>query len=109
MAGIISALATWLWAAMRSSAFWVVAAVFLKDFIAGILADVLGMAVNAINSAGFSLPTLASVVDLLPVEMLQIMKRVGLDDCLALIATAYTIRATISMVGFVRGLKARTP
>lgn len=105
---IMSALATWMWAAFRSSAFWVVVAVLLKDVVASVLADVLGMAVNAINSTGFTLPTLASVVDLLPEEMLQIMSRVGLQDCLALIATAYTIRAAVSMVGFVRGWKART-
>jgi len=104
---VITALAGWLWAAMRSSVFWVVVAVVFKDIVFSLLGDVLGMAVNAINSAGFTLPTLASVMGMLPEDMLMIMKRVGLDDCLAIIATAYTIRATFAMVGAVRSLKPR--
>lgn len=108
MPAVISAFATWLWGALGSSIVLTLLAVVFQDVIFGIVAAVLGMAVNAINDVGFTLPTIASAIDLLPLQVLQIMKRIGIDDCLAIIVSAYTIRTSLKLYGWARALKPRT-
>jgi hypothetical protein len=80
-------------------------AVLFSDVIAGLVAQVVGMGVNAIVAVQPDFPTMQEAVDLLPQELLDIMKLVGVDDCLAVVVTAYTIRASLAMYGLIRGLK----
>ncbi len=104
----LSALSGWLWTAMKSKVFWLIVVVVLQDVVFSLVAAVIGMAVAGVNSVGFDLPTLDESIGLLPIEVLNIMKRVGVDDCLALIVSAYTVRSSLRIVGFFTGLKPRT-
>jgi predicted anti-sigma-YlaC factor YlaD len=103
----IAAGLTWLFSAFLSRAVLVVLALMFKDVIFGVISDVLGMAVNAINSTGVDLPTLSEVTALLPSEALVVLKRVGLDTCMQLIVSAYTIRGSLKLFSFVGALKPR--
>ena len=85
-------------------------AVVFHDMIIGLIIQVLDMAVDSVNavSGDFQIPTIQQAVNLLPLTVLQIMARLGFDECLAIIVTATTVRFAAGVLGVSRGFRAGT-
>jgi hypothetical protein len=76
-----------------------------RDSVLDGIAHVATLATEVLNGLGLELPSVADGLNALPPDMLIIMKRVGVDDCLAVIATAAAVRVVGSLFQWCRGLK----
>ncbi len=94
------AFAVWLLPLITTGLFYWLAFVF-KDSIMGVIVDLLGLGVNAINRLGLDLPTFDQILANLPPIVPLVFARLGLDHCISMIVAAYSAKWALGMLPFV--------
>lgn len=103
MGAIISGLAGWL-LQFLGTAFIGVMAYMLSDVILGFVGDLVGVISNSVSSVT-GLPNVAAAWAELPIEMLQMAKRLNVDEAMSIIVAAVSVRWAGTALQFVRGLR----
>lgn len=76
-----------------------------KDTVLDGVGHLMNKTSAVLSGLGFSLPTVADGLNALPYEMLVVMKRIGVDQCLAVIITAAGVRVIGSLFSWFRAFK----
>ena len=63
---------------------------------------VLGVAVSALQSLSFSIPTASTYWSQVPAEIIQILSVLGFAEAMAIIASAIVVRLGLQLIPFVR-------
>jgi len=73
----------------------------LTDVFLWIFDAILTMAESVLSSLNFDFPSIQPYLIELPDEVVNIMKLVGVPECLVILTTALTIRFTLGLVPFI--------
>jgi mannitol-specific phosphotransferase system IIBC component len=101
--GLFTLFSTFIMQVVFASLF-VAAGWFFRDSLFGMLNDMINYVVQGLNGVGLEIPSVGEMFQALPDGMLIAMKRVGLDEALAIVATAIAVRTVTSIFRWVRAL-----
>lgn len=75
-----------------------------RDTLFGLVRDFIDYVVTGLNGVGLDIPSVASMFEALPDGILVAMKRVGVDEALAIVGTAVAVRMVMGLFRWVRAL-----
>ena len=102
-AALFLGFATWLGQFLMTIVVGVLAYVF-SDVIFGVVAQLFTLISSSVADVT-GLPDVSAAWGDLPIEMLQMCKRIGLDTAMSIIVAAVSVRWAGSALQFVRGLR----
>lgn len=77
---------------------------WFRDTLFNLAGEFIDFVVTGLNGVGLDIPSVASMFEALPDGILIAMKRVGVDEALAIVGTAVAVRMVMGLFRWIKAL-----